>query len=218
MGNIHLGTDHLHVKSVATALALLAGVYVPALAATSIIRPPLAIALSLVIGVTAFLALALIRWFVVRGISIFKFGFAPCSLNELAVSLGWGLPSAVIVAWAVSRFPQTAPFDVRSLSLWQQVLFFVVAAPLQEELIFRGLIQSVLQARLPSKQIAGVRISPAVVYTAGLFAIIHLGLGWPTAVGAAVLALVAGEVRRSSGSLIPAVVVHSLFNAAALLF
>ena len=41
-----------------------------------------------------------------------------------------------------------------------------------------------------------------------------LGAGAVVATGAIVLGLVAGELRRRSGSLLPAVILHALFNAA----
>jgi membrane protease YdiL (CAAX protease family) len=60
----------------------------------------------------------------------------------------------------------------------------------------------------------GGSLSGAVVFTAVLFGIIHLGVGAVVAAGAIVLGLVAGELRRRSASLLPAIVVHALFNAA----
>jgi membrane protease YdiL (CAAX protease family) len=61
--------------------------------------------------------------------------------------------------------------------------------------------------------VLGASLSSAVIFTAALFGIIHLGAGAAVATGAIVLGLVAGELRRRSGSLLPAVIVHALFNA-----
>jgi membrane protease YdiL (CAAX protease family) len=58
----------------------------------------------------------------------------------------------------------------------------------------------------------GVSISGAVVFTAVLFGIIHLEVGALVALGAVILGLVAGELRRRSGSLLPAIIVHASFN------
>jgi membrane protease YdiL (CAAX protease family) len=61
-------------------------------------------------------------------------------------------------------------------------------------------------------------LSPAVLFTATLFGIIHLGSGPIVITGAIVLGLVAGELRRRSGSLLSAVIVHALFNVPGLLW
>jgi membrane protease YdiL (CAAX protease family) len=75
-------------------------------------------------------------------------------------------------------------------------VYFVVAAPVQEELIFRG----------PTK--AGGVTVPAtfsaihfpVVFVTVLFGLIHLDSGVVVATGAVLLGLIAGELRRMSGS------------------
>jgi len=50
-----------------------------------------------------------------------------------------------------------------------------------------------------------------------LFAIVNIGSGFATIVGALVLSVLAGQLRRRIGSLLPAMLVHSLFNIAAML-
>ncbi len=60
----------------------------------------------------------------------------------------------------------------------------------------------------------GDSLSGAVAFPAALFGIIHLEAGVAVAIGAIVLGLIAGELRRRSASLLPAIVVHALFNAA----
>jgi len=59
----------------------------------------------------------------------------------------------------------------------------------------------------------GGSVSAAVVFTAVLFGVIHLEAGAVVALGAIILGLVAGEFRRRSGSLLPAIIVHALFNS-----
>jgi hypothetical protein len=92
-------------------------------------------------------------------------------------------------------------------------LYFGLCAPLQEELIFRGLLQTVLARNLS----AGVETSAragvaAVAGTALLFALVHFAVGPWTAAAALMLGVLAGELRQRSGSVIPAVIVHMLFN------
>jgi membrane protease YdiL (CAAX protease family) len=79
--------------------------------------------------------------------------------------------------------------------------------------VFRGLIQSIVEKQWSLIfAIRGVSISGAVAFTALLFGIIHLDVGAVVAVNAVVLGLVAGELRRGSGSLVPAIIVHACFN------
>jgi membrane protease YdiL (CAAX protease family) len=47
-----------------------------------------------------------------------------------------------------------------------------------------------------------------------MFSCIHLTVGRYTAVAALVLGVIAGELRRRSGSLAPAMICHALFNLA----
>lgn len=76
-------------------------------------------------------------------------------------------------------------------------------------MIFRGLLQSVLRRSLASREPSG-HAAPLIV--AVLFGAIHLVVGPVTAVCALVLGVIAGELRLRSGSLMPAVIVHALFN------
>lgn len=215
---VHRSVNLPGIRTAGTAVALLLAVYVPAFAAASLIRPTLQVAIALIIGISLFVALAIISWLSRRGRSFATFGFAPSSMRSLVLACALGFPLALGAAWLASAFPSPAPIDVASLQRWQQVLFFVIAAPVQEEVIFRGLVQSVLQERWSGMlAIRGAKISIAVICTAVLFAIVHLESGLATIAGALVLSVVAGEMRRRSGSLLPAVVVHSLFNVAAML-
>jgi len=208
----------LRVRTAAVAVAFLLAVYVPAFAATSLLRPALPVALALIIGISLCLALAIIFGLVRRGGNLAAFGFALPSIRWVAFALGWGLLFALGAAWLAVTYPSPAPLEFNALARWQQVLCFLIAAPVQEEIIFRGLVQTYLQNRWPELlAIRGIQASFAVMGAAILFAVVHLGSGWPTVVGALVLSVLAGELRRRSGSLLPAMVVHSLFNAAAML-
>ena len=206
------------IRTAAAAVGLLVAVYLPAFAATSLIRPAVPVAIALIIAISLLAALAIISYLARRGASFAAFGFSLSSTRWLVLAVGLGLPLALGAAWLAAAFPSAAPIDVASLPPWQQVLFFVIAAPLQEEVIFRGLVQSVLEARWSGVlAIRGEYLSLAVICTAGLFALAHIGSGLATVVGALVLSALAGELRRRSGSLLPAIAVHSLFNVAAML-
>jgi hypothetical protein len=63
-----------------------------------------------------------------------------------------------------------------------------------------------------------LRRSFSCVFTTALFGIIHLDSGIVVAIEAVLLGLIAGELRRMSGSLIPGILFHALLNAASALW
>ena len=82
-------------------------------------------------------------------------------------------------------------------------LAIALAAPLAEEVIFRGLIQSRLAHALPGW--------PAVVLSALLFALCH---GQPVWMGYAfVLGMVLGIMAWRADSILPSILTHIVFNA-----
>ncbi|WP_308410551.1 CPBP family intramembrane glutamic endopeptidase [Janthinobacterium sp. AD80] len=83
----------------------------------------------------------------------------------------------------------------------------VLAAPLCEEFIFRGLIQGGLRRSLPAWQAIGI--------AAAIFAIMH-----PPAsmLPVFVLGLCAGVAYERSGALLAPMLVHAAYNAAILAF
>ena len=84
------------------------------------------------------------------------------------------------------------------------VLSAVIAAPLAEEFFFRRVLQGWLERWVPG--------GGAVPLAAAVFALMHWGQGlaW---VPLFVLGLVLGEIVRRTGSLVPAILLHALFNA-----
>jgi len=88
-------------------------------------------------------------------------------------------------------------------SLWGSVALLVVAAPLTEELLFRGVILHGFFRRY--------RVGRAVIVAAVLFAAFHLN-PWQF-VGAATAGLLFGWWRWATGSLVPGLACHALNNA-----
>ena len=90
------------------------------------------------------------------------------------------------------------------------LLFAAVLAPVLEELVFRGLAQTLLLDLLGRRR-RGLTVGLASL----LFALIHAPVvawyGWP---GLFVLGVVLGAVYERTGSLLPCVIIHGLFNAA----
>ena len=82
-------------------------------------------------------------------------------------------------------------------------LAVAVSAPLAEELVFRGIIQSRLERAMP--------VWSAVVLQAALFGLIH---GTPVQIGYAfVMGLLFGYIRHRTGSILPTIAAHAAFNA-----
>ena len=202
-----------NIRPAILALGLLAAAYLPAFAGASLIRPRVELAIPLVIGISVSIALLLIFFLARHGSGFHAFGFTAPQRRDFPAGLLLGLPLALAVAWLSRMFPSKPPFDVSGLPGWMIGLYFVVAAPIQEEVIFRGLIQSFLQHRWRlTLSLFGQPFSPAVGCTAILFSVVHLSAGPIVVIGAMALSLLAGELRRRSGNLMPAILVHALFN------
>jgi membrane protease YdiL (CAAX protease family) len=201
------------VRAFGIALGLFIGVYVPAFIAASLTRPPAQLAVPLIIGTSLTIAMALILILARRTAGVSTFGLRGCKGRYIGQAILLGLPLGLAAGWLSHRFPSPAPIDTSQFPLWMSWLYFGLGASIQEELIFRGLIQSFLEQRwsTPSSVFRG-RLSAAVLFTAVLFGVVHLDSGPIVVLSAIVLGLLAGELRRRSGSLIPAIIVHALFN------
>lgn len=79
--------------------------------------------------------------------------------------------------------------------------------------VFRGLLQSTLARSL---SVAPVRLALAGVAAslsiAALFGALHWHVGPVTACAAGLLGVLTGELKRRSGSLLPGIVCHAIFN------
>jgi membrane protease YdiL (CAAX protease family) len=85
----------------------------------------------------------------------------------------------------------------------------VIGAPVIEEIIYRGFVQGGVRGMLGGRRWA------AVIVTALIFSLAHIGAVTPTALVLLVLVGVAlGVARERTGSLLAPIVFHALFNAA----
>ena len=84
------------------------------------------------------------------------------------------------------------------------VLFTVGVVPVFEEFLFRGMIQSMFRGFLS-------RPWPAILLTSVLFAMLHPSTHWPALF---ILSMCMGYAYEKSGSIIRAIFVHAMFNAA----
>jgi membrane protease YdiL (CAAX protease family) len=91
--------------------------------------------------------------------------------------------------------------------LW---LSAVAIAPITEEIVFRGLVQSELLSMIGSAERRAV-----IIIASALFMAIHMGVAqWQTWPGLFTLALVLGWLYERYGNLAVCIVVHMAFNAA----
>jgi len=157
-----------------------------------------------------------------RALTLAAYGFKTTSSRQLAVAVGLGLLFAFglrVLSWLL---PIHESLDMGNLQKWQAILFFWIAAPIQEEIIFRGFLQSVVEMHRPVVMRLGKLTLPfSVLVSALLFAAVHiatsrlgasLGQVMFIVFGAFVLGVLASWLRWKSSSLMPAILVHALFN------
>src|SRR5262245_35175340 len=100
-----------------------------------------------------------------------------------------------------------------AMIMWLAAYWFtlVVAAPIVEEMLFRGLLYRGLEAKLGALT--------TIMITSVLFGMVHyLGFGWPRAVATGCLGLLFGVIRWRTGNTTAAMVTHAAINVAAASF
>jgi membrane protease YdiL (CAAX protease family) len=201
-------------------LLLFAAVYLPTSAIAAALRLPLAATVPFVMFFTFVTACFCIGGLASRRHeAVAQYGINVPAVRHVVSAVIVSAPISIVTALLLSRVHEPGPLAGLSLAPWLVVLYFVVGAPVQEELIFRGLLQTTLATRMapltaPSSMYGVV----ASLLVALLFGSIHLVVGPYTAVAAFILGAIAGEFRRRSGSLIPAIICHAFFNLAGIIF
>jgi ABC-2 type transport system permease protein len=158
-----------------------------------------------VAGVLTYVLLRLVYWRagtagvprMARGRHPWRWGVAGAAVAALA-----GIACAALLPQPAASLPDVLSWD----GLWLLALG-VLAAPLCEEFIFRGLLQGGLRRSLPAWQAIGI--------AAALFAVVH-----PPAsmLPVFVLGLCAGFAYERSGALLAPMLVHAGYNAALLAY
>jgi membrane protease YdiL (CAAX protease family) len=116
----------------------------------------------------------------------------------------------------------TPTYDFGNMTLFQTIIRVWILASIAEEIIFRGLILTYLSSRIDTSfSIFRVRITHSTLIAAIFFSLAHFMLLTKGA-GAAQMAFIAimtfilgigaGYFREKTGSLVPAVIMHMLFN------
>lgn len=202
------------VRGLAMMVLLFLAVYVPTFGAVGLFAPDLgAQAVALIVVsfalASAYLAMASVR----HEEGMAAYGLAAATGRHMLWALVAGIVLAGLTRLSFVAFDVGPRFGFDTLAPWQTVLLFWIGAPVQEELIFRGLLQSSLECRVDGViRIGRTRFSPAAVVVAVLFGLTHLLQGPAFFPAAMLLGLLAGHLRWASGSLAPAILVHALFN------
>jgi membrane protease YdiL (CAAX protease family) len=149
-----------------------------------------------------------------------EFGLGLGSFHWSPMLLLWVLPTAIltIMQLAVSRGRPSD--DPHQFSPVQTVLRIWIVASIAEEVLTRGLIQGLLAPLSTTGfRIGAELVSVSILLAALAFAAMHFVLvrkmgakAVPVIVLAFLLGCVTGVYRQTTGSLIPAVIVHMLFN------
>jgi membrane protease YdiL (CAAX protease family) len=153
---------------------------------------------------------------------ILSFGFRwirASNLKSVAMlSFGIGTVGALILALLPSQ--ETATFE--EFTFLQIVIFIWFYASICEEILTRGLIQGYLAPFMGHCiGMFKLRLSLPVIVGALFFSLMHImPLGASLGISkllffllfAAILGVIAGYYREKTGSLVPAVIVHMMFN------
>src|SRR5262249_34888570 len=127
--------------------ALFVAVYVPAFLAAALVRTRIELAMALVIAISLLTAILMMFLFARTRSGFAEFGFRRASSRYVGFALASGLTLGLFTAFLNHLFPLKPPIDVSGFVPWKIGLYFIVGASVQEEVIFRGLIQSKVHER-----------------------------------------------------------------------
>jgi membrane protease YdiL (CAAX protease family) len=135
-------------------------------------------------------------------------GFRPSALKWMAAAVGAYL-LFVAVYVAVVGEPEQEDIAEGFGALPVQVLLIVVAAPISEEVCFRGMLFGGLRQRLP-------RLGAALV-SGLIFGALHALTGISAVPALAAFGVILALLYEKTGSVIPGILLHMLNNSVALL-
>lgn len=165
----------------------------------------------------------LIVWVFFRG-RFSDFGFTRGTYRFRPTILLWSLPTAVLsLPFALAPQRPESMVVLSDRTELQLVLFVWIYASVCEEVLTRGLLQTLISNGV-GRPSAAARFSIPVVVSAVFFGAMHvvlIGRMGPAAavpiVLATLLGFLAARYREATGSLIPAILVHALFNVGGML-
>lgn len=150
------------------------------------------------------------------------YGFRITENFRLKQTIIVGFIAGLFITGLASMLPIDTPESWERFSFLQLVIFIWIWASVCEEVLTRGLIQGYLSSLSQyGPSLFKLRISLPVFISALFFGFMHLGLlmtgldGFSVvmiASSAFLLGLVAGHYREKTESIIPAIIIHMLFN------
>ncbi|RUL72439.1 CPBP family intramembrane glutamic endopeptidase [Dyella choica] len=207
------------LQSAALTLLLFLMVYLPAFLIVGALHLTPSAMVPAVIAITLAISCVLMGWVIHRGwLTPSDMGWQRPAYRHVIHAFALGALLGTVVTIVLLHVNEPGMPQGMHLAPWQAYLCFALGAPVQEEVVFRGLLQSALAGSLATAHVrialAGIAASLSIAL---LFGIIHLKVGPVTACAACVLGVLTGELKRRSGSLLPAMLCHSLFNLGGLL-
>jgi membrane protease YdiL (CAAX protease family) len=134
--------------------------------------------------------------------------FRPSALKWMAVAVGAYLLFALVYS-ALILEPEQEDIADGFGPIPVQILLIVFAAPLSEELCFRGMLFGGLRERLPR--------APAALIAGAVFGILHAFTGISAVPPLVALGFIFCLLYEETGSILPGVLLHMLNNSVALL-
>jgi membrane protease YdiL (CAAX protease family) len=160
-------------------------------------------------------------WLLSKG-EILRYGLKTIEIRKLKQPLLVGSIAGIILTGLGALLPLKGFETVGEFSLVQIVIFVWLYASISEEFLTRGLVQGFLSPLIKYRiKISKFHISLPILVSALFFGAMHLGLlamnedkftVFIVVLLATFLGIIAGYFREVTGSIIPAVVVHMLFN------
>ncbi|RLI54710.1 MAG: hypothetical protein DRO87_09825 [Candidatus Thorarchaeota archaeon] len=165
------------------------------------------------------ITISVIIIFLLSSGNLYLWGFTLIGLDHLLVVLVFGTLLAVCVLSVSEHYSPSPPDSARDGRRY--FLLIVVIASTSEELLFRGVVQNVIDYSLMvSLQLGYVSITSGALTSALVFALLHsvpaksMGVS-PVflVVSSLFLGLAAGVAFTETASLIAPILVHALFNS-----
>lgn len=171
---------------------------------------------------TTMLVLSILIMLVLSKGKISTYGFKIARNIQLKPIILLSLGIGIIGTLIQSCLPMKGPVFIEAFSFIQIVIFIWIYASICEEVLTRGLIQGYLTPLTKyGFTLFKLPITLPVLVSALFFATMHIML-LTTGMGSAavfniiffafILGIIAGYYREKTGSLIPAIIVHMLFN------
>ena len=153
-----------------------------------------------------------------------KYGFTKGKFQLTPKIFLWVIPTAIlsVMGFIASRSGQDVKGGI-GLSHLQDIVFIWIYASICEEVFTRGLLQGFLSplTKYGFTLLKRWRLSLPVLFSGLFFGMMHIvaidKLGPPVILFTSALGIIAGYYREKTESLIPAIIIHALFNIGGML-